>query len=357
MVSRMIRSVISAGGAALLFSSPLSAQQDVVTVEFVPAIQSEIFHNIRLAGTIEAVDTIQLSFRQSGRVVEVMVEEGDRVRKGQPLARLDSVQQEQALNVATASLDAALAAQSQARQAGERAEAMLDRGVGTRAARDDAVQLLSESDGAVERAESGVDQARRAVEDTMLIAAVDAVVTSRALAPGQIVGAAQPVLSLAGLGGLEAVFQSGDLPKLDLAMGTRVDLRTIDIDAPDMTGTVTEISPLVDPLSGTVTIRATIADQAGNTRLFGAAVLGELRLSSRSGVTVPWSALTRVGDDPAVWVVTDTGAAQLTPVSISDFGDKQVYLSSGVEAGQIVVGEGSHLVYPGRQVRPAGGGS
>ncbi len=327
------------------------ADHDTITVEFVTATRQEMLESIELTGSIEARDSVDLGFRQSGRVTEVLVEEGDRVARDQPLARLDAVQQEQGQNVARASLAAARATQEQARQASDRAGAMLERGVGTRAMRDAALQSLSEADGAVERAESALEQAERALADTVLHAPGDAVVTARHIAPGQIIGAAQPAFSLAELDGLEAVFQSADLPQLDNVMGAGVRLDTIDIDMATMRGTITEISPLVDPQTGTVGVRALI-DADADIDLLGAAVRGQMQVGTGSGVVGPWTALTRQGEDAAVWLVQD-GKAELAPVRIANFSDKAVFLSDGVEEGQIVVGAGSQLMYPGRPVQPA----
>ena len=329
------------------------AETGSLRVEFVTAEEKPLLLDLRLSGTLEAKDSVDLGFRQSGRITEVLVEEGDRVRQGEPLARLDSVQQEQGLNVAEASLASARAAVAQAQQARDRADALLERGVGTRAARDQAVQALSEAQGAAERAESSVDQAQRALEDAVLRSPADSIVTGRDMSPGQIVGAAQPVVSLATVGGFEAVFKSPDHPLLDSAMGAEVSLSTIDLDAPDMKGTVTEIAPLVDPETGTVEVRATIENGPEGVELLGAAVQGDMRVQSDGGIVVPWTALTRQGEEPAVWVIDDRGQVNLAPVEISYFADDTVYLSSGLEPGQIVAGAGSQMIYPGRIVEPA----
>lgn len=343
---------------ALLLFAALSAPagwagQGDLRVEFVTAEEKPLLLDLQLSGTLEAKDSVDLGFRQSGRVAEVLVEEGDRIGKGDPLARLDSVQQEQGLKVAEANLASARATQEQARQASERATAMLDRGVGTRAARDQAVQVLSEAKGAVERAESSVDQARRALDDTVLRAPEASVVTGKDMSPGQVVAAAQPVVSLASLEGLEAVFRSPDHPLLDDAMGAEVRLSPIDFDAREMTGVVTEIAPLVDPATGTVTVRADVEDGPEGIDLLGAAVRGHLRVRSDSGIVVPWTALTRQGEAAAVWIVGDGNRVSLSPVEISHFSDGEVYLSGGIEAGQTIVGAGSQLLYPGRPVEPA----
>lgn len=330
------------------------AETDNLRVEFVTAEEKPLLLDLRLSGTIEAHDSVDLGFRQSGRIAEVLIEEGDHVDRSDPLARLDSVQQEQGLNVAEASLAAARATYAQAKQAADRANAMLERGVGTRAARDQAAQALSEAEGAVERAESGTDQARRALDETVLRAPDDSVVTGRDMSPGQVVGAAQPVVSLASVGGLEAVFNSPDHPVLDSAMGATVRLTTIDVESPEMTATVTEIAPLVDPETGTVTVRARIENGPDGVGLLGAAVRGQLRVQGDSGIVVPWTALTRQGEAAAVWVVDEQGKVSLTSVEISHFSDDGVYLSGGIQAGQIVVGAGSQLLYPGRVVEAAG---
>lgn len=338
---------------AVLPGAAAQAQADLLRVELVTARKEPVRLDLQLSGSIVATDSVQMSFRQPGRVIQVLVDEGDRVVEGQELARLDSVQQDQALRVAEAGLAAARAGLSQASQASDRASALLARGVGTRAARDEAFQALSEAQGAVERAESTLDQARRAVGDTILRAPGDAVVTVRDMAPGQIVGAAQVVLTIATLAGLEAVFNAPDHPRLDSAMGAAVRLNTIDIDRPPMQGTVTEISPLVNPANGTVTMRVRIDTPRDDTALLGAAVRGHVDIAVEAGIAVPWTALMRSGDSPAVWRVDGNSRVSLVPVTIAQFSNGVVYLSDGIGSGDVVVGAGSQLLYPGRQVRNA----
>ena len=91
--------------------------------------------------------------------------------------------------------------------------------------------------------------ARRAVSDTVLRAPQDAVVTARDMAPGQIVGAAQAVLTLATLEGLEAVFNAPDHPRLDSAMNSPVRLDTIEAPAAPAKAGARPASDLVARLS------------------------------------------------------------------------------------------------------------
>ena len=319
-------------------------------VEVVTVTEAPVVMDFVLTGAIEARDSLDVSFRMGGRVTEVLAAEGDRVSQGQPLARTDSVQQEQARRVAQASLDSAEAVRDQASLAAERAVALLERGVGTSAARDAAAEQLSSAEGAVAQATSALEQARRAVTDTVLRAPQDAVVTERAVDPGQIVGPAQTVMSLAVLSGLEAVFQTPNSPLLDNAVGAHVSLEPLDYPDRRMVGTVSEVAPLVNPETGSVEVRVTIDDAVTDTALLGAAVRGEIRVPAGSGMQVPWTALTANGAGPAVWVVADDDTVSIAPVAIERFEDGVVLLESGLQPGQRVVGAGSQMLFPGRLV-------
>lgn len=355
MVQR-IRHGIGQTMAVLLALAPLNTQAEApVRVEMLRVEEMPLIETASLTGTIEPVEAIALGFPAGGRVIDVQVKTGDRVVAGQIIARTDPLQQDQALRVAEAALESAVAARDQAQAAERRARAMLDRGVGTRAATDQARQALSQAEGGVRQAVTGVEQARRALQDTTLRAPVTGIVTKRDVEPGQIVGPAQPVVMIAGLHGREAVFQVADTPRVDAALGARVALHAMDVAAPDMTGHVSEVSPLVDPRSGTVQIRVAIDNAPNDTQLLGAAVRGTIRYPGGQGIRLPWTALTRHGGAPAVWIVDAQGQARLQPITIARFTNGFLIVAEGLDPGMTVVGEGSQLLFPGRAVVDARG--
>lgn len=335
-----------------LISPPAWADTPLL-VEVVEVRETPLTFDTTLAGAIAARDSVNIGFRQGGRITEVMVSEGDRVREGQALARTDPTQQQQGLRVAEAALASATATHEQTRLAHERAQAMLQHGVGTRAALDDAAQALSAAQGALAQARTALDQARRALDDTVMRAPTDALVTGRSAEPGQIVAAAQAVISLADAGGLEAVFDTPDMPALDRALGVPVSIQAMDGNVPAMQATIREISPMVDPQTGAITIRAYIDAPPEDLFLLGAAVRGTVHFPAGIGIEVPRTALTATGDQPAVWLVDDQDRVQLAPVTIERFTTESVVLLAGVSPGDRVVGAGSQLLYPGRTISPA----
>ncbi|WP_323033896.1 efflux RND transporter periplasmic adaptor subunit [Paracoccus sp. (in: a-proteobacteria)] len=338
---------------ALLFTVPPAWAQTPLRVEFVQVEMTELAFDVALTGTIHAKDSVDIGFRLGGRVTEVLVREGDRVTQGQALARTDPLQQEQALHVAQAGVASSEAAEAQASQALQRADSMFKRGVGTRAALDAASQALSAASGGLAQARTSLDQAQRALEDTVIRAPNDAIVTARKAEPGQIVGAAQAVISLASATGREAVFQTPDTPLLRDATGAPVTLTGIDFPDLHMSAQVSEIAPLVDPATGSVTVRAEIDNAPPGADLLGAAVRGSVHFTAGSGIAVPWTALTSIDTKPAVWLVGDDNRVSLAPVQIERFTNGTVILSAGLQPGQTVVGAGSQMLYPGRQVMNA----
>jgi RND family efflux transporter MFP subunit len=335
--------------AVLACGGPAWAQSPL-RVEYVQVQRANLTFDAALTGTISAKDSVDIGFRLGGRVTEVLVREGDHVTEGQPLARTDPLQQEQALKVALASVASAEATEAQARQALERADAMLRRGVGTRADFDSASQELSAASGTLIKARSSLDQAERALKDTVITAPTAAIVTSRQAEPGQIVGAAQAVISLASSTGREAVFLTPDTPLLRNAIGASVSLTGIDFPDLHMQAHVTEIAPLVDPTTGSVAIRAEIDNAPVSASFLGAAVRGAVHYPAGTGIAIPWTALTAGKGQPAVWLVDAENRVQLTPVRIERFTNGTVILADGVQPGQTVVGAGSQMLYPGRQV-------
>lgn len=338
---------------ALAFAGTAAAQDAssgrAIAVEFVAVEERPLTTELQLTGTLAARDSIELSFPSGGRIADVMVEAGDQVRAGQALARTDGVQQKQALNRAEAAVAAAEAAERQARQAADRADEMLRRGVGTRAASDAAQQALSAAEGQLESARNTAAQSRRANEDTVLRAPQDAVVTSRLGEPGQVVGAAQPILSLAAMTGLEGVFQVPDAALLDRAMSATVEMAPLDFPHQRFSGQVSEIAPLVDPRTGAVTIKVTV-DAPLESSLLGAAVVGWLKLPAGEGISLPWTALTVSGDSPAVWKIGPDSTVSAVPVELDRYNTGSFVVKSGLAPGDTVVGEGSQLMYPGRPV-------
>ncbi|MGB3314404.1 MAG: efflux RND transporter periplasmic adaptor subunit [Albidovulum sp.] len=329
-----------------------AAADTPLTVEILTARSVADERTYSLTGEVRARDTLSASFPAGGRIADILVETGDVVTTGAKLARLDSVQQEQALRAAEAGLSTAGADHGQAIEDLQRQEALLERGATTRIARDSAEDALRITEGALAQAQAELDRAEKALNDTVLRAPGDATVTRRMAETGQVVGAAQPVLELALASGFDAVF---DVPEGLLTLGPPPESVTLNpIGAPDTTfqGHIDEVSPVIDAQTGTVAVTVAI-DTPPPGLAYGDPVRGTVVRIAPAHVTLPYSVITATADGPAVWQVDpDTMAATLLPVRVDRYETGQVIIADGIEDGTLVVGNGQQLLYPGRVVQP-----
>lgn len=338
--------------SALIALLPLQGSAETpLAVEILTAHVTTDRHEFTLTGTLAATDSYPAAFRSGGRVIAVAVEVGDLVAKGAVLARLDPTQAEAARRAAEAVLDGAEAALWQAGLARERAAGLLARGTGTQADLDAATEAWTSARAGRDQAAAALEKARRAVEDCTLLAVEEAIVTVRRIEPGQVVGAGQSALELAGQTGREAVFLAPDGLELEENLGLKVMLSPLDGPSDlQLDAELTEVSPIV-AANGTVRLKARLDDPAGGGLAIGAPLTGRVSFDGPARITLPWTALTSSAAGPAVWTVDPaTMTVTLTPVELSSYGNDSVALQSGLAEGAQVVAAGSHLLYPGRAV-------
>jgi len=305
---------------------------------------------LSLIGEIVAREQVGLSFPMGGRILSILVREGDHVTKGQELARLESVQQQQALLGVEAALDAARADLFQAKEEFERQDKFLKRGATTRIQRDEANRRFRIAQANVERANAELRRAHTTYNDTFLFASEDGIVIDRLADPGEVVTGARPVLELALGAALDAVFDAPEsMPRLD-APGMQIHLVLLDKPTVAFSGSVRKISPLVDPRKGTVEISIGIESPPEEAQ-YGDAVRANIVVVGPPRITMPYSVLTAKGDIPAVWVIDpQTHAVKLLPIAIAHYTDSHVVVESGINPGDRIVTTGTQLLYPGRIV-------
>lgn len=122
------------GGAAIAVAYPLWAPDSPVSaigddhdnLRYVSITRDNVVQNVTAAGTLEAVDTVEVSSQLSGQVAKLMADHNSRVRAGEPLAALDGATFEVLLKEAEAALAVALAQQEEADAAIEGARAHYD---------------------------------------------------------------------------------------------------------------------------------------------------------------------------------------------------------------------------------------
>ncbi|TDE34018.1 efflux RND transporter periplasmic adaptor subunit [Antarcticimicrobium sediminis] len=350
IVGLAVRMWVCAGVALSLAPLQAGAEEPLV-VELVTATGAPDILSHSLTGEVVARNKLSASFPTGGRVAEVLFQEGDAVATGTPLARMDSVQQEQALRAAEAGLSTAQADHRQAIEDFDRQETLLERGATTRTSRDSAEDALRIAEGVLSQARADLDRAKKALEDTVLLAPTDATVIDRMVEPGQVVGAAQPVMELALGQEIDAIF---NVPEVLLTRDMEleaIDLVLIEGPSEQFTGQLREISPLVDLNTGTVKVTISVLDPPENMA-YGDAVRGTGWMQGGHFISLPYTALTATTKGPAVWIVNpETMAVSIRQIAVDRYTTERIIVASGLEDGALVVSKGAQLLFPGRIVR------
>ena len=357
--SRPVRLVEVLGLAPLLLL-PVDAragERTPPTLTVLAAKAVDVPISATLSGEIAAQVQQEVSFRTGGKVADIAVEVGDHVKKDQVLGHLDPHELQANADLAAASVTSAEAQVTQAQANFDRQNALFAAGNTTRANLDAAQTALDSAKGALAAAQASVSAAQETVGYAELRASADGVVLARSAEPGQVVQAAQSVLTIAQDGARDAVFQAYEQALAGVQHDIPVTIALLADPKIIATGHVREYSPAIDTASGTVRIKVGL-DAGSPDMPLGASVTGTVSLPSRHGYALPWSALFRDQNGPAVWVVDPAASTvSLQPVVVDLYLDDKVIVSSGLSDGEIIGSAGLQLLRPGEKITPKTGAS
>jgi len=333
--------------AAIEKPLPIVGTQVVTKVDYAPTTC--------LTGEVKPRVQTNLSFRVSGRITERSAEVGDHVTPDTILARIDPVQQRADVVSAEASVRSSEALVRQTTAAFERQKTLIKQGFTTQKDYDQAEEALRTAEGSLEVAKAQLGSARDALSFTELRSSASGIITARNAEAGQVAQAAQTMFTLAEDGALDAVFQVYEAAFLHKVASDTIKLSLVANPQISASGTVREVSPSADTTSGTVRVKVTINNPPPEFTL-GSVISGCARHMPRQVVVLPASALTRLDEKPAVWIVEPTSRrVSLKPVSIDSYDTQDVIIDGGLEPGEIVVTTGAKLLRPQQVVALEGG--
>jgi RND family efflux transporter MFP subunit len=309
---------------------------------------------VSLTGSVEAETEVNLAFRIDGRMVERLVNVGDRVKAGQLVARLDRTNEENGLRAARAELTAARARLTEARNNYQRQRELLQTGFTTRVRYDEATRTLRSAESALDASQAQANIAETRLGYTELHADAGGTVTARGAEPGEVVQPGHMIVQVAREEGRDAVFdvppslkdQAPAEPVIEVALTMDPAVRAM--------GRVREVSPRADPQTGTFRVRVGLDNPPPAMRL-GSTVTGRMEIGGSALIEIPATALTRSQAQPAVWVVDPAAqTVALRVIEVVRFDPARVLVGQGLESGETVVTAGVQALRPGQKVRLLG---
>ncbi|AOF88377.1 efflux RND transporter periplasmic adaptor subunit [Sinorhizobium sp. RAC02] len=316
-----------------------------VTVSFNP---EDTFGS--LVGEILPRTETSFSFRQGGEVRERDVDVGDLVEAGTVLARLDAEDAQDALRKAEANVFSAQSQLQNAETERARHQQLYPR-TSTRQALDNAIAQANMAQAGVDAAQAGLRIAQTNLDNRVLTANANGVVTAIGGEVGQVVGGGQMVVRVAQLQERDAVFAVPESTIQSTGSDVRVEVQLLSNANSKATGTVREIAPTANPITRNFTVRVSL-DSASDDFRFGSAVRGTIRLAGAPVARLPIAALFSQNNQTAVWVVdAATSTTKLVPVEVQRFDTGHFLVTKGLASGDRVVVAGVQQLRPDMKVR------
>ena len=321
----------------------------VRTVRYVVVGSAQTLPALERTGEIHAHDETILSFRTGGRIVTRSVDIGDRVNAVQLLATLENTTSQNQLDGAQADYEGAKAAAQVAALNVNRMQKLMPTGAIARTQLDTARADWLVARARLKNSESALRNARESLGWTRLIAPRSGVITEVSASAGQVVNGGQSVLTLATGEARDVVFDIAKpeaIPPQEQA-GLRVSL--LSDPSVQASAAVRDISPQADPQTRTWRVRATLQNPPLAMAL-GASVTVTLPATGPHVYALPASALSRVDDKPAVYVINPQSQAQLRVVVPAYYTATSVIISGGLEPGDRVITAGVSKLRSGEPV-------
>lgn len=349
----------AAGGAAApAGSASAPAAQNVGTVK---VQQADVPVSLEASGTVTALQSVDLRAQTTSTVAQVLVKDGQTVKKGDLLFRFDDRADRAALEKARAQTARDRAALADLERQLKRAKELVAQNFVAQSAVDTAqanydagVALIKSDEAAVQAAQvtAGYNELRAPISGRAGIVSVF---------PGSLVQANASAAALVNIAQLDPISIAFSVPETQLAAlleatrSGRLDVEALPPPgsahgAPSVKGHVTVVDNLVDSTTGTIKVKAEF-DNKNQSLWPGQYLRVRVTLRTLKGATVvPQAAVILRGNERSVYIVGPDNTAKLLSVKVhANLGELAVV--EGLEPGQQVVVDGKQNLRPGTPVK------
>ncbi|MDQ2929524.1 MAG: efflux RND transporter periplasmic adaptor subunit [Gemmatimonadota bacterium] len=304
-----------------------------------------------ISGTMTPQQSATLRSEISGSVVQTNVEQGQSVKRGQTLARIDDASLREALlSQQSAQRSAKLTLDNATRDA-EREQRLETAGAVAPRDVEAAQRSLASAQAGMADAQARLTAAQQQVDKASFRAPFDGLVSERPVNAGDVV---QPGTAIVTVVNPASMRLEGSVPAEQLAslkIGTPVLFTVNGYGAQTFTGKIDRINPTADPATRQVRVYVTIPNEK-STLVGGLFADGRVATESRQGIMVPVAAVDERGVSPLVLRIKG-GVVESVPVQlgIRDNASGQVELSAGVTPGDTLLASAALGLAPGTKVR------
>ncbi len=271
------------------------AAGDVFTVKNI-----ELSQGVPISGSLKAINSALVKARVAGELQGLTVREGDFVKAGQTIARVDSSEYAARVRQSQETADAAKAQIDMAQRSFDNNKALVDQGFISRTALDMSQATLQSAQANHKAALAGLDVSKKSVQDTVLAAPISGIISQRLAQPGERVGIDARIVEIVDLNRLELEAQLSASDSLQVRVGQTARLK-LEGRADEISATVSRINPSASSNSRSVLIYLSVAAQPGLRQ--GLFAQGTLDTILETVLAVPLSAVRTDKPQPYVQLI------------------------------------------------------
>jgi len=303
------------------------------------AKKQSVAETLSVVGTLTANESIEVKAETDGTVVEILFQEGQPVKKGDLLIRLDESKLAAAFAEAEASLK--LSALTFERNKELSREKLVSS------------QEYDQAAAQFQVNQATVELRKRQLADTRIFAPFAGLTGSRLVSPGQVITKSTMLTWLVDLDTVKAEFNVPERFLRELKIGQPLTFSVAAYPKESFRGEVYFLAPQIDPNNRTLLMKARVpnADRKLKPGMFANLELAFTR--REEAIVIPESALMSVGERTSVYVIDADGKAQPRPVKVGLRMANAIEITQGLQAGEKVIAEGVQKVRPGGAVKVA----
>ena len=261
---------------------------DIKPSDLIVAQTQTMLQNLPISGNLKALNTVVIKARVAGEILELNGREGDSVKAGQVLARIDPTEYQRRLRQAEQQADAAKTQIDIAKRQYDNNKALVDQGFISKTALDTSSATLAGAEATYNAALSGADVARKTLEDAVLRAPISGQIAARLAQPGERASIDARLLEIVDLGSLELEATLSPADSVDVRVGQEAVL-TLEGRNEPIKAIVKRINPNVQSNSRSVLVYLGLQNNSGLRQgMYGQ---GELNLNQTQAISLPLDAV------------------------------------------------------------------
>lgn len=313
----------------------------VAPLEFLPSdvftVQpSDLQALLPLTGSLSALQQAAVRAKVSGELSQVLVREGESVKQGQVIARLDTTEYDARVAQANGQMLAAKGEYDKARQVMARNRDLVARGFISKTAFENYEANTAVAKANLDAANGALAVARKALADTVIYAPFDGMVAVRSAEPGEKVSPDAKLFDIVNLTRLELAAAIPLSEAGRIRIGQRVQLQAEGQET-TLTGALERINPAATEGTRSIMVYVSVANPDGQLRA-GQFVKGGLILEQRPQVlAIPAIAVRTEGERHFVYVIDAQGKLAEQAVQTGLRSADQVEITGGLQAGTRIV--------------------